>query len=267
MNDCKTTQGRKHLSRDRQPTALVTGGARRIGRAIVQDLAANGFAVAIHAHQSLDEAEALASAIRLDGGKACTVQADLCDSESTAGLIDRACESLGSIDLLVNNASTFRNDEAASFDADTFDAHFAVHVRAPSILAAAFAQALPAGREGLIVNIIDQRVWALNPRFYSYTLSKAALWTATQTWAQAFAPRIRVNAIGPGPTLKSPRQEEADFRAQVEAVPLKRGPALDEFARTIRFLYDTPSITGQMIALDGGQHLAWETPDVAGISE
>lgn len=251
----------------RQPTALVTGGARRIGRAIVEDLAAQGFAVAIHAHASLDEASELAGTIMGAGGRAVAIAADLQETESTATLIARATEALGSVDLLVNNASTFRHDEATAFDAATFDAHFAVHVRAPSILAAAFAEALPADRAGLIVNIIDQRVWALNPRFYSYTLSKAALWTATQTLAQAFAPRIRVNAIGPGPTLKSPRQEEADFAAQVAAVPLQRGPALGEFARTIRFLYDTPSITGQMIALDGGQHLAWQTPDVAGISE
>lgn len=252
---------------DRQPTALVTGGAKRIGRAIVEGLASQGFAVAIHAHRSIDEAQELAGTLNAAGGRAAVVAADLEDADSTAGLVARAGAALGPIDLLVNNASVFRDDEAAAFDAKTFEAHFAVHVRAPSILAAAFAGALPGDRGGLIVNIVDQRVWALTPRFYSYTLSKAALWTATQTLAQAFAPKIRVNAIGPGPTLKSPRQEEADFRAQVEAVPLKRGPALEEFARTIRFLYDTPSITGQMIALDGGQHLAWETPDVAGISE
>lgn len=247
--------------------ALITGGARRIGRAIAEGLASQGFAVAIHAHNSLDEAQALADALGRAGARAAAVDANLHDVESTAGLVEKAARALGPVDLLVNNASVFRADEAGVFDTETFEAHFSVHVRAPSILAAAFAAALPANRDGLIVNIIDQRVWALTPRFYSYTLSKAALWTATQTMAQAFAPRIRVNAIGPGPTLRSPRQDEEAFRAQVAAVPLKRGPELEEFARTIRFLYDTPSVTGQMIALDGGQHLAWETPDVAGISE
>ena len=247
--------------------ALITGGARRIGRAIAEGLASQGFAVAIHAHNSLDEAQALADALGRAGARAAAVDANLHDVESTAGLVEKAARALGPVDLLVNNASVFRDDGAGAFNAETFEAHFSVHVRAPSILAAAFAAALPANRDGLIVNIIDQRVWALTPRFYSYTLSKAALWTATQTMAQAFAPRIRVNAIGPGPTLRSPRQDEEAFRAQVAAVPLKRGPELEEFARTIRFLYDTPSVTGQMIALDGGQHLAWETPDVAGISE
>ncbi|MBB4102712.1 SDR family oxidoreductase [Allorhizobium borbori] len=255
------------MSGDRQAAALVTGGAKRIGKAIVEGLASQGFAVAIHANGSFDEAQELAGTLNRAGYRAAAVGADLQNLAETSSLIARATDLVGPIDLLVNNASTFRNDEATAFDAESFDAHFAVHVRAPSILAAAFAAALPEDRHGLIVNIIDQRVWALNPRFYSYTLSKAALWTATQTLAQALAPRIRVNAIGPGPTMKSDRQDPADFQAQVDGVILKRGPALAEFARTVRFLYDTPSITGQMIALDGGQHLAWETPDVAGISE
>ncbi|MCX8999009.1 SDR family oxidoreductase [Rhizobiaceae bacterium BDR2-2] len=251
----------------RQPTALVTGGARRIGRAIVEGLAEQGFAVAIHANRSIDEAQELSGTLNRAGGRTVALAADLEDTGATGTLIARAAAALGPVDLLVNNASTFRNDEATTFDARTFDAHFAVHVRAPSILAAAFARALPGDRHGLIVNVIDQRVWALTPRFYTYTLSKAALWTATQTLAQALAPRIRVNAIGPGPSMRGERQAETDFQAQVDGVILKRGPAPDEFARTIRFLYETPSITGQMIALDGGQHLAWETPDVAGISE
>jgi NAD(P)-dependent dehydrogenase (short-subunit alcohol dehydrogenase family) len=121
--------------------------------------------------------------------------------------------------------------------------------------------------KGLIVNIIDQRVKRLNPNFFSYTLSKSALWTATQTMAQSFAPRVRVNAIGPGPTLANERQAPEDFAKQVQGIPMQAAPALEEFGKTIRYLYDTPSITGQMIALDGGQHLAWETPDVAGIRE
>lgn len=242
-------------------TVLITGAARRVGRAIAEYLASEGFAIGIHARSSIAEAEEFANTIRQQGGRAAVLQADLEDSFSTSQLMSKATEALGPIGVLVNNASVFHKDEASQFDAATFEAHFAVHVRAPSILAAAFAEQLPRENSGLIVNIIDQRVLALNPRFYSYTLSKAALWTATQTLAQSFAPRIRVNAIGPGPTFKNERQLDEDFQAQIDALILKRGPKPDEFGRTIRFLYDTPSMTGQMIALDGGQHLGWETPD------
>jgi NAD(P)-dependent dehydrogenase (short-subunit alcohol dehydrogenase family) len=171
------------------------------------------------------------------------------------------------VTLLVNNASVFTDDTVRDFDWNGWDRHFALHVKAPALLARRFAEALPAGREGLIVNIVDQRVWRLTPRYFSYTLSKAALWTATQTMAQALAPRIRVNAIGPGPTLKNTRQENADFAAQVDGLILKHGPDLAEFGATIRYLWQARSVTGQMIALDGGQHLAWQTPDVTGMIE
>ncbi|KRB50458.1 short-chain dehydrogenase [Rhizobium sp. Root708] len=248
-------------------TALVTGAAKRIGRAIVEDLAANGFSVAIHANRSLMEAEDFAAELRQKGIRAVALQAALEKIDETGDLIKRAAEAIGPIDLLVNNASVFHEDSVRHIDAAAWDEHFAVHVRAPSILAAGFAAQLPDQADGLIVNIIDQRVWALRPSFYSYTLSKSALWTATQTMAQALAPRIRVNAIGPGPSMPSERQLQEDFQAQVSALILKRGPTLEEFGKTIRFLYDTPSITGQMIALDGGQHLAWQTPDVAEITE
>ncbi len=249
------------------PTVLVTGGARRMGRAITEDLARHGYAVAIHAGRSMEEAETLAESLTREGLTAAAFQADLLDPEQVGSLVDRAAAKLGPLIGLVNNASIFEKDTADAFAPDLFDRHFGIHVRAPSILSAALLRQLPADREGLIVNIIDQRVWKLTPSFYSYTLSKAALWTATQTLAQAYAPRVRVNAIGPGPSFKSERQAQADFDRQVAGVPLKRGPAPCEFGRTIRFLFDTPSITGQMIALDGGQHLAWETPDVAEIIE
>jgi len=250
-----------------EKTALVTGGARRIGKAIVRDLAANGFAVALHCNTSREEADALVANIRDDGGKAVVVQADLRDTEAAAGLVDRTVEALGGLDLVVNNASIFADDSVTDFDEAVWDAHFAVHLKAPAVIARSFAAALPDGREGLIVNIVDQRVWNLTPRFFSYTLSKSALWTATRTMAQALAPRIRVNAIAPGPTLANERQDEHDFARQIDALILKRGPELGEFGATIRYLWQARSVTGQMIALDGGQHLAWETPDVAGISE
>ncbi|MFD1746134.1 SDR family oxidoreductase [Rhizobium helianthi] len=248
-------------------TVLVTGGARRMGRAICEDLARHGYSVAIHANGSLAEAEALAESLRRDGHRAVALQADLLDACATDRLIERAAADLGPISGLINCASIFQKDSADSFQAQTYDRHFGIHVRAPSILSAALLRQLPQDRQGLIVNIIDQRVWKLTPHFYSYTLSKAALWTATQTLAQAYAPRVRVNAIGPGPSFKSERQAQEDFDKQIAGLILERGPAPDEFGRTIRFLFDTPSITGQMIALDGGQHLAWETPDVAEIIE
>jgi len=255
------------LSEKRLRAALITGAAKRIGRAIAKDLADNGFSVAIHANGSLAEAEEFAAELRQGGHRAYAVQGDLTKINETEKLIQTASDALGPLDLLVNNASVFHEDSLRAFDAEIWDQHFAVHLRAPSILAAKFAEQLPANANGLIVNIIDQRVWALRPSFYSYTLSKSALWTATQTMAQALAPRIRVNAIGPGPSMPSERQRQEDFQAQVAALILKRGPELEEFGRTIRFLFETPSITGQMIALDGGQHLAWQTPDVLEIKE
>lgn len=209
----------------------------------------------------------LAARLRQAGAKAIAIKANLLDAGETENLVARVAAELGPLGLLVNNASIFRDDSAEHFNADTFDQHFSIHVKAPSILSAAFLAQIPPDASGLIVNMVDQRVWALNPRFYSYTLSKSALWTATRTLAQAYGPRVRVNAIGPGPTFKSPRQSDEDFQAQLGALILKHGPAPEEFGATIRFLFHTPSITGQMVALDGGQHLAWQTPDVAEINE
>jgi len=248
-------------------TALVTGGAKRIGKAIVEDLAAHGFAVAIHANRSFDEAEALASRIAAAGGRAAALAADLTDMTAAAGLVAAAGAALGPVSLLVNSASIFEDDSALDFDWDGWDRHFAIHLKAPVLLARTMARALPPDCEGLVVNVIDQRVWRPTPRYFSYGLSKSALWSATRTMAQALAPRVRVNAIGPGPALKNARQRDADFAAQVDGLILKRGPALGEFGATIRYLWQARSVTGQMIALDGGQHLAWQTPDVTGMAE
>ncbi|MGP2492431.1 SDR family oxidoreductase [Mesorhizobium sp. PUT5] len=248
-------------------TALVTGGARRIGSAIVEDLAAHGFAVAIHANASRSEADELAARIAGAGGRAAVVTADLTDMEAAGALVAAAEAELGPISLLVNNASVFDDDSILDFDEAAWDRHFAIHVKAPAVLVRAFALALPAGADGLVVNIIDQRVWKPTPHYFSYTLSKSALWAATQTMAMALAPRIRVNAIGPGPTLKNARQDDADFQAQLDGLVLRRGPELSEFGATIRYLWQARSVTGQMIALDGGQHLAWQTPDVTGMAE
>ncbi len=253
---------------DSQPgTVLITGAAKRVGRAIAEDMAARGFHVAVHYGGSEQEARDLVGAIGAKGGTAAAFQADLADAGALAGLASAAAAKLGPLTCLINNASAFEDDTLESLDEESWARHLDTNLKAPAFLAQAFAAQLPDGAQGNIINIIDQRVWRLTPRFFSYTLSKAGLWTMTQTLAQALAPRIRVNGIGPGPTLKNARQEDADFARQQEALILRRGPALGEITAAIRFILESPSLTGQMIALDGGQHLAWETPDVVGIPE
>jgi NAD(P)-dependent dehydrogenase (short-subunit alcohol dehydrogenase family) len=247
--------------------ALVTGGAQRIGRRIVERLAGEGYAVAIHCRRSTDQAEKMATSIREQGGRAAVVQADLADGDAVERLVPEAVRALDPLTLLVNNASEFEPDEVETLSQDRWDRHFAVNLRAPAFLARDFARQLPADGQGCIVNIVDQRVWKPTPQFFSYTLTKAALFSATQTMAQALAPRIRVNAVGPGPTLSNVRQGNEDFAKQSEAVLLGRGGTPDEIADAVLYLAKAGSVTGQMIAVDGGQHLAWETPDVAGIKE
>lgn len=200
------------------------------------------------------------------GVKAEAFAADLSDVKSTRQLFKDVVRKMGTVDLLVNNASVFEQDSVTQIDDALWDAHFNIHVKAPSVLAGELANQNDL-TNGLIVNLIDQRVWNLTPKFYSYTLSKSALWSATQTLAQGLAPKIRVNAIAPGPTLANERQSEADFKKQIDGLLLRRGPELTEFGSTILYLWNAPSVTGQMIALDGGQHLAWETPDIIGIKE
>lgn len=237
--------------------ALVTGAGQRIGRAIAIDLADCGFAVAVHYNSSRDAAEALAAEIRAKGGKAEALGADLAREDETTTLIDRASRALGPIGCLVNNAAKFEMDVPDSVTRESWDMHMETNLRAPFVLSQAMAAALPADAEGVIVNLLDQRVWKLTPYFISYTLSKTGLWTLTRTLAMAMAPRIRVNGIGPGPTLKSPRQTGAQFDKQQNAVPLGRGATPAEIAAAVRFILTARSMTGQMIALDGGEHLGW----------
>ena len=245
--------------------ALVTGGAKRIGAAIARGLGKAGFTVAIHYRSSANEAAELANEIGRDGGKAAIFQADLAEVSACDALIDEVSAQLGPVRLLVNNASAFEPDSPDAPDWAKWDKHFDIHLKAPVALTSRFAARLPAADDGLVVNVIDQRVWRLNPRFFSYTLSKSALWAATQTMAQGLAPRVRVNALGPGPTIKNDRQSDADFRQQTDSVILGHGPTLEEFTRTILYLWEAKSVTGQLIAIDGGQHLAWETQDVTGV--
>ncbi len=246
------------------PVALVTGGAKRLGRAISLKLAGAGYAVAIHCNASVDEAEALASEIAAAGGRACVVSAELVDPAAVDGILPVAAAELGPVTLLVNNASLFINDSVTAIDVPTWNRQFSVNIRAPSVLAGAMANALPEGVEGAIVNILDQRVWKLTPQFYSYTLSKAALWAATRTMAQAFAPRIRVNGVGPGPVLANEHDGEDLFLKEAAATPLGRPVSVDDIAEAVLYLARARSVTGQMIAVDSGQHIGWRTPDIVG---
>lgn len=255
-----------------KPAVLITGAADRIGRAIAQDMAAKGHPVCIHYNRSAQRARELVAALTDQGAHAICVGGDLLNSDTLGQLIPNAAETLGApIQILVNNASIFEKDEVGGLSAALFDRHFGIHATAPALLADALVRALPSKSDALIVNIIDQRVWRLTPMFPSYTASKAALWALTQTLAQGYAEltngRVRVNAIGPGPTLANQRQQDQDFQNQVDGIPLRKGPHLEEFAATITYLWHTKSITGQMIALDGGQHLAWQTPDVLNANE
>jgi NAD(P)-dependent dehydrogenase (short-subunit alcohol dehydrogenase family) len=243
-------------------TVLVTGAARRIGLAIATHFAAAGRPVVVHASpRTFAEAQAAAARLNGAGARVAALCADFCDAAATERLMRAAAEPFGPITLLVNNASAFDVDAAQDFQIAAFERELAVNLRAPIVLARDFAAQLPAAREGAIVNLIDQRVWRLTPRYFTYTLSKSALWTATQTLAQAFAPRIRVNAVGPGPTLPNAAFEPGDFAKEAENVPLRHAVPVEAIVEAVAFLAGARSVTGQMIAVDSGQHLAWETPD------
>ncbi len=248
-------------------TVLITGAAKRIGRALALDFAARGWRVGVHYNRSRDAAEEVAANIRQSGGRAVVLAADLRDLQQVKALTGKCAVELGPVNCLVNNASVFEHDDIKRLDEAGWALHMDVNLRAPVMLAQDFAARLPGGAKGNIINIIDQRVWRLNPRFFSYTIAKSALWTATRTLAQALAPDIRVNAIGPGPTLASSRQNEASFTRQKQALLLKSGPELAEICAAVKFILGASSMTGQMIALDGGQHLAWQTPDIAKLDE
>ncbi len=238
--------------------ALVTGGGARLGRAIALALAGAGISVALHCRSGREDAERTAAEIRALGVSACVLVADLAAEEEVAALCPAAAAALGPLGVLVNNASTFERDEWHDVTRASWDAHLGPNLRAPFLLMQDFARALPEGREGMVLNMLDERVLSLTPHFVSYTASKAALWALTRSMALALAPRrIRVNGIGPGPALPSPRQSEAQFRAQCASVPLGRGTDPDEVARAALALLCLPSVTGQMLALDGGQHLQW----------
>jgi len=238
-------------------TALITGAGRRIGRALAEDLGAAGWRVAVHYHHSSEDADDVVAAVIANGGEAAPVQADLADAGAVAGLVPAAVRAIGPLGCLINNASIFERDDIATATLESWDSHIAINLRAPFFLSQAFAAQVEANGRAAIINIVDERVWHLTPHFASYTVSKAGLWTLTQTMAMALAPRIRVNAIGPGPTLPSPYQTQAQFDAQCARMPLGQGTNPQEICAAVRFILAAPAMTGQMIALDGGQHLGW----------
>jgi NAD(P)-dependent dehydrogenase (short-subunit alcohol dehydrogenase family) len=240
-------------------TALVTGAGRRLGRAIAIGLAQSGWRVAVHYHASEEKAFAVVQEIESFGGRAVAVRADL-RLDDLGALVASCGRELGPLTCLINNAACFEWDTAETVDAETWQQHCDLNLKAPVFLTQAFAKALPEGETGNVINLIDQKVWRLDPGYFSYTIAKSALWTATQTLAQTLAPRIRVNAVAPGPVLPNRDQTNAEFEREYQSTLLKRPVSIEDVTAAIRFLLETPSITGQMIALDAGQHLAWEPP-------
>jgi NAD(P)-dependent dehydrogenase (short-subunit alcohol dehydrogenase family) len=255
-------------------TALVTGAGKRLGRAMALYLAGRGHDVAIHYASSRAEAEAVASEIRAMGRRAETFRADLLVEAETMALIPAATAALGPLTVLVNNASIFEYDRIDTATRQSWDRHIESNLRAPYVLMQGFARQCPPAipdengeplAQGLIVNMIDQRILKLTPEFSTYTIAKMGLWALTRTAAQGLAPHVRVNAIGPGPTLQGARQSAEHFARQRAATILGRGAGPADICAALGFFLDSPAVTGQFLAIDGGQHLAWKTPDVLGL--
>ena len=251
---------------------LITGAGKRIGRALAEALATDGWAIAAHYAGSKSKAEALIAEITDKGGKAVALQADLRDAAAVQTLVADAAAALGPLTALINNASTFERDTAHTLTAESWDTHLNANLRAPALLMRDFANqaALQDGSlaDACIINITDQRVDRLTPDFTSYTVSKTGLATLTETFAQALAPQhIRVNAIAPGPTLPNPRQAQAEFDKQASLVPLGHGATPDDIVAAARYILTARAMTGQTLMQDGGQHLAWQTPDVVEVKE
>ncbi|MEM1272254.1 MAG: SDR family oxidoreductase [Pseudomonadota bacterium] len=254
--------------------ALVTGAGHRLGQAMAVALAKSGMDVAVHYARSGAGANETVALIEKAGQKGIALQADLLDQDATEALVPRASEALGPLSVLVNNASIFEYDTIETATQESWDRHMSSNLRAPFMLTQAFARQAPdptrddmgePRAQAMVVNMIDQRVRKLTPEFMTYTLAKMGLWAFTRTAAQALAPRIRVNGIGPGPTLRGGRQSDDHFAAQRAATILNRGSNPDDIVGALLYLWSAPAVTGQLICTDGGQHLAWETPDVIGV--
>ena len=255
--------------------ALVTGAGTRLGRAMAMYLGARGWDVGVHYSSSGMGANQVVGELRMLGRQACALQADFLNEDATTGLIPRAMDALGGpITLLVNNASVFEHDTIQTATRESWDRHMQSNLRAPFVLTQQMAAHVPdpvldAGGEpvaqGLVVNMVDQRVNKLTPEFMTYTLAKMGLWALTRTAAQGLAPKVRVNAIGPGPTLQAARQSAGHFAAQRQATILKRGANPADICAALGYFIDAPAVTGQIICVDGGQHLVWQTEDVQGV--
>jgi NAD(P)-dependent dehydrogenase (short-subunit alcohol dehydrogenase family) len=243
-------------------TVLVTGAAKRLGRAIALDLARDGWNVAIHYNGSEKDAQSAAEEVRKLGPRATAIQADLSKEDETANIVARAAKDIGPLTALVNSASLFEADDWQSATRQSWDAHMNVNLRAPFVLSQSFARQLPDGADGAIVNLLDQRLFKPTPEFISYATSREGLHWLTTTLAQALAPRIRVNAVAPGPTLKAASQSPADFIRERKATILGRGSDPQDISDAVRYLVGARAVTGQTIAVDGGQHLIWKTLDI-----
>ncbi|UYV38171.1 SDR family oxidoreductase [Rhodobacteraceae bacterium D3-12] len=254
--------------------ALVTGGGDRLGAAMVRYLAKRGYDVAVHYNTSAAKAEALMAEVQQGGVRAVALQADLLDEAQVSPLVGRAAEALGGpLDVLINNASIFEYDTIRTGTRDSWDRHIESNLRAPFVLTQAFAAQAPKAMpddaaepmaQALVINMVDQRVRKLTPEFASYTIAKMGLWALTQTSAQALAPDVRVNAIGPGPTMIGARQSAAHFAQQRENTVLGRGSNPQDITAALGYFLDAPAVTGQLLCVDGGQHLGWQTPDILG---
>lgn len=255
-------------------TALVTGAGKRLGREMALYLAGRGHDVAVHYSSSSAEAETVVAEIRSIGRRAQAFRADLLDEAETQTLIPAVTAALGPLTVLVNNASIFEYDRIDTATRESWDRHIESNLRAPYVLTQAFARQCPPATpdengeplaQGLIVNMIDQRILKLTPEFSTYTIAKMGLWALTRTAAQGLAPHVRVNAIGPGPTLRGGRQSDDHFARQRTATVLQRGSNPADITAALGFFLESPAVTGQFIAVDGGQHLGWKTPDVLGV--
>ena len=246
-----------HIKSMTPGVAIVTGGSKRIGKSIVKKLSFLGWKVIIHYNSNKNDALSLQKEIQKKGGAASIIKANLNSSKAAEELISKSEKKFGKLTLLVNNASIFENDSVHSLTIDTWDIHNNVNTRAPLLLSQSFAKLLPKKEPGVIINIIDQRVFSPRPDFISYSSSKNSLFWLTKVLAQALSPKIRVCAIGPGPTLKGARQTDNDFKNQSQSVPLGNGSSPEDISQAIEFILNSSSFTGQMITLDGGEHLEW----------
>lgn len=241
--------------------ALITGAAKRVGRAIALDLARYGWSLAIHYNSSEREARATAEDVRSAGVRVCTLEADLANESETAKLVERCEAELGAPTALINSASLFENDNWQSATRESWDRHMEINLRSPFVLSQAFAKRLPQGSKGAIVNLLDQKLFNPSPDFLSYGVSRAGLGWLTVTLAQALAPRIRVNAVAPGPTLKAARQSAAHFERERTSTLLGHGSEPQEICDAVRYLLGAQAVTGQILTVDGGQHLMWQSSE------